>query len=215
MPRVSLTISGLRFNAVAKSMLSLIIFAYNVKDYQIIRTPALQAVGDTFYDIAAKAEGDHIPTTDEFRQMLKGLLIDRFKLQAHPETRETPVYALTIGKNGPNFRESRPDAKAIERYSASGRNYEVTLVKASMATVLTAIENSLIDRPVLDRTGLRGTYDIKMTYTPNVGGRRRREPDLDYIDIFTAVSQLGLKLVPEKAMIDTLVVDHIEQPSAN
>jgi uncharacterized protein (TIGR03435 family) len=216
MSRVQISTSGSRFNADAKSMLALIIYAYNLRNYQVSRTKALLALDDTFYDIAAKAAGDTVPTTDEFRQMLQSLLADRFKLRSHREMRETPVYALVLGKNGPKFKGSAPDASPVEHYAASGRNYQVTIAKATMGSVVRAIENSLLDRPVLDQTGLEGTYDIRMTYTPNIGANRGTEPDPEDTSIFTALEvQLGLKLVAQKAMVEIFVVDHVEKPSGN
>lgn len=87
--------------------------------------------------------------------------------------------------------------------------------KATMADVLDAIENGLIDRPVVDETGLRGTYDIEMTYTPNLPSRRNAEPDPEDVSVFAAVEKLGLMLAPRKAAVDVLVVDHVEKPSDN
>lgn len=208
--------SGPRLNADAANPVTLIMYAYNLKYYQIPSTPALLPFGDEFYDIAAKAEGDVAPSQDEFRRMLQLLLADRFKLKTHREMRELPVYALVVGKNGPKFKASAPDASADTHYAASGRNYEVTIPKATMANVLSAIENSVLDRPVVDQTGLEGTYDIRMTFTPNTPPNRRTEPDADDISIFTAVEvQLGLRLEAQKAMVSVLVVDHIEKPSEN
>ncbi len=115
--------------------------------------------------------------------MLQVLLADRFKLKVHREPCEMPVYALVVGKNGPKFKESAPEAVPDIHYGASGRNYEVTMPKAAIDDVLTAIENSLIDRPVLNQTGLKGTYVIKMTYTPNTPPNRRSEPDPEDISI--------------------------------
>jgi uncharacterized protein (TIGR03435 family) len=84
-----------------------------------------------------------------------------------------------------------------------------------MDDVVRAIENSIVDRPVLDRTGLTGTYAIRLVYTPNIPPNRKA-PELDDISIFTAVQeQLGLRLEPQKAMVEVLVVDHAEKPSDN
>jgi uncharacterized protein (TIGR03435 family) len=72
---------------------------------------------------------------------------------------------------------------------------------------------AFLDRPVLDKTGLTGTYDIRLTYTPENRMSRGPEPDLD-VSIFTAVQeQLGLRLVQQKADVEILVVDHVEKPS--
>jgi uncharacterized protein (TIGR03435 family) len=213
MPGIST--SGPRLNADAANLARLIMYAYNLRGCQISGAPPHLSLGDDRYDIVAKAEGDSAPTKDEFRQMLQVLLADRFKLKVHRETREMPVYQLIVGKNGPKFKESAPDASPGAHYAASDRNYQVTILKATMDDVLTAIENSLLDRPVLDKTGLTGTYDIKMTYAPDIRANRET-PDLTDIGIFTAVEQqLGLKLEAQKAMVEILVVDHVEQPSAN
>jgi uncharacterized protein (TIGR03435 family) len=146
--------------------------------------------------------------------MMQSLLADRFKLRAHREMREMPVYALVAGKNGPKLQASAASASPAQHYSASGRNYVVTMTKATMASVLDAIENSLLDRPVLDRTGLAGTYDIQMTFAPDIKSRRA-EPDPEDVSIFTAIEKLGLMLVPQKAAVETLIVDHVQKPSEN
>jgi len=206
--------SGSRLNAEAANLRRLIMYAYGLRNYQISGTAPAVTDATPRYDIVAKAEGDSVPTKDEFRQMLQLLLADRFKLKVHREPREMPVYALVVGKNGPKFKQSAAGASPDIHYAASGRNYEVTMLKATMDDLLSAIENSLIDRPVVDKTGLTGTYDIKMTYIPDIKANRDT-PDLSDISIFTAFEQLGLKLEAQKAMVEILVVDHVEQPSVN
>jgi uncharacterized protein (TIGR03435 family) len=164
----------------------------------------------------AKAEGDTAPSKDEFRKMLQLLLADRFKLEVHREEREMPVYALVGGKNGLKLKESAPNASPSWHLGVSGRDYVVTMAKATMDDVVGGVANSFLDRPVVDKTGLTGTYDVKMTYTPDIRSNRTAEPDPNDISIFTAVQdQLGLKLEPQKAMVEVLVVDHVEKPSGN
>jgi uncharacterized protein (TIGR03435 family) len=216
MRNINISTSGSRLTADAEYAMGLIMYAYHLKMYRISGTEALGALGDTPYDIAAKAEGDGAPTIDEFRQMLQGLLADRFKLKVHRETREMPVYELVVGKNGPKLKESAPDASRLQYLRVNGRNYRVTNSKATMDDVVTAIGNSFLDRPVLDKTGLTGTYDLAITYTPDIRSNRETEPDANDVNIFTAVQErLGLKLVAQKAMVEILVVDHIEKPSEN
>jgi len=207
--------TGQRLNG-AQTVRGLIMWAYNLKNYQLSGPAQPSPVGDTFYDIVAKAEGDAAPTKAEFRQMLQLLLADRFKVKVHREQREMPVYALVLGKNGPKFKESAPDTEPTGNIHVNGRNYEVTLTKATMDLVVDAVANSFPDRPVIDKTGLMGAYDVKMTYTPDVRSNRTTDPDPNDISIFTAVQeQLGLKLEPQKAMVEILVVDHVEKPSGN
>jgi uncharacterized protein (TIGR03435 family) len=87
--------------------------------------------------------------------------------------------------------------------------------RATTDDVVRAIENSIADRPVSDGTGLTGTDNIRLVYTPNIPPNRKA-PELDDISIFTAVQeQLGLRLEPRKAMVDVLVVDQAEKSSDN
>jgi uncharacterized protein (TIGR03435 family) len=216
MRSIGISTPGLRLNADATNLRGLLMYAYNVRNYQVSGSAPLLTVGDTRYDIVAKAEGSGEPTRAEFRQMLQSLLADRFKLKFHREMREMPVYELVVGKNGPKFKESASDASPTAHFHWTGRNNEITMPKATMADMLDGIENSFLDRPVLDNTGLIGTYDIKLTYTPDVRSNRDSEPDLSDISIFTAVQdQLGLKLQAQKAMVEILIVDYAEKPSEN
>jgi uncharacterized protein (TIGR03435 family) len=86
-----------------------------------------------------------------------------------------------------------------------------------MEDVADAIDyTAMLDRPVVDRTGLAGTYDIKLIYTPNTRANREGEPDLNDISVFQAVEeQLGLKLEAQNAPVEMLVVDRVEKPSGN
>lgn len=217
-PRViGITTSGFRLNAQAETVRGLIAWAYDLKNYQLISPPAVySSVGDTMYDIVAKAENGPVPAKPAFREMLRALLADRFKLQLHWETREMPVYELVVGKNGPKLKESSPDATAAGRLQVNGRNYDVTLTKATMSDVVDAVANAFLDRPVVDKTGLDGFYDVKLIYTPSTRANRGTEASLDDISIFTAVQeQLGLKLEPRTGSVKTLVLDHVEKPSGN
>jgi hypothetical protein len=90
------------------------------------------------------------------------------------------------------------------------------VVAKAMDDVLKAIENSILDRPVVDRTGLNGTYNVRMAYMPNIPSSRGTEPAPEDISVFTEVEvQLGLKLEAQKGMVEVLVVDRLEKPSEN
>jgi uncharacterized protein (TIGR03435 family) len=216
--RIGLTTSGLRLNAEAEGVWSLIMYAYNLKTYQVLLSgPQREMFGDIFYDVAAKADGDIPPTAADFRRMMQSLLADRFQLKVHREQREVPVYELVVGNKGPKLKESAHDATPANHIRAEGRNWEATLSKASMSDFVHLLDgNGFLDRPVLDKTGLTGTYDIKLTYTPEIPPNRRGEPDPTDISIFGAVQdQLGLKLQPQRAGMEVLIVDHVEKPTGN
>ncbi|MGD0497350.1 MAG: TIGR03435 family protein [Bryobacteraceae bacterium] len=213
--------SGPRVRYIAYSTVNLVMEAYNVKRYQVAFAPKVTALtggayGYACYDIEAKAEGALAPTRDGFRSMLQTLLADRFKLKLHRAAKEMPVYALTVATGGPKFKESAPDAVESANIGGSGRNPIFTASRKSMAVLARIINDAFfVDRPVVDQTELSGVYDFKIEATPD-SRMNRDDPNLENISIFTAVQQqLGLKLEPRKAMIEVLVVDHIEQPSAN
>ena len=147
--------------------------------------------------------------------MLQALLADRFRLKVHRERKEMPVYALVVGNGGPRFAESPSDAVFSGFHGVNGRNQNMTLSKASMDVVAEEISNYGLDRPVVDQTGLTGFYYIKMEATPEYRMSRQADGERD-ISVFDAVQQqLGLKLKPSRALIEVLVVDHIEKPSEN
>jgi uncharacterized protein (TIGR03435 family) len=124
-----------------------------------------------------------------------------------------PVFALIVAKSGIKFKESDPDAEVTGLHSLKGRNNVVTLTKATMSDVVDAIGNAMLDRPVVDHTGLARTYSIKLTYTPNTRANRESEPDLNDISVFQALEeQLGLKLEARKEPVEVLVIDHVEKP---
>src|SRR5208282_3270821 len=116
--------SGPRLTLEGYAISELIGDAYDLKDYQVTLADPLArplAYG-TRYNIVARAEGDATPTKSEFREMLQTLLAERFNLKFHREMKEMPVYALVVGKKGPKFKESAPDAVFISRHGINGRN---------------------------------------------------------------------------------------------
>jgi uncharacterized protein (TIGR03435 family) len=218
MYRLGVSTSGSRLNADSSNVLMLVKYAYDLKNYQVSGIPPLLKEDNTRWDVVAKAEGDTVPTKAEFRQMLQSLLADRLNLIAHRETREMLVYALMTGKNGSKLKASAADANEAGRIGPrnGGRNYYVTLTKATVSGLIEILDGSgFLDRPVVDRSGITGTFDIELTYTPETRANLAA-PDPDDIRIFSALQdQLGLRLEPQKAMIEMMVVDHVEKPSGN
>ena len=170
--------SGPRLTLEVYTIAHLIGEAYDLKDYQVTlaESQARPMVYETYYNIAAKAEGDGTPTRGEFRQMLQTLLDQRFNLKFHYAMKEMPVYALVVGKNGPKFKESAPNKEFSGYVGVNGRNQYMTLVKATMESLADDISGSFAidDRPIVNETGLTGTYDIKLEATPEHGSRVAR-----------------------------------------
>jgi uncharacterized protein (TIGR03435 family) len=173
---------------------------------------------DERFDISAKS--DAIASRDQLRAMLQALLADRFKLAAHGEMRERPIYALTRAHPndtpGPSLRPSTAvcdNAGQTKRCGPRpGGRGKIILVGSPMSQLASVLSLAL-GRMVVDRTGLTGNYDVELSYaqdgpsaTPDAGG-----PSL-----FTALrEQLRLQLKPERERVDVLVVDSIGRPDDN
>jgi uncharacterized protein (TIGR03435 family) len=163
---VSSNISGPRVRVVAYGLTGLLMEAYDMKYYQLSGFPSW-ADSDRF-DIDAKAEGEATLTKTQYKQMLQTLLADRFRLKVHRETKEMPVYALVAGKGGPKLKES-----VAEKFSLTMRGTQgvaIRVSKGSMEQLATQLSGSGADRPVLDKTGLTGTYDYTLNWTPERDG---------------------------------------------
>ena len=149
--------------------------------------------------------------------MMQALLSERFKLQVHHEMREMPVYELVVAKNGPKLKASAAHGQTHAEVGPvggrNGRNYQVTLTKASIDDLIEMIEGHPgMDRPVVNKTGLTGAFDMKLVYTPDP----MKDPEPGDVSLFVAVQEaLGLKLESQKAKFDFVVVDHAERPSGN
>ena len=211
--RIGSNLSGPRFTAEAFSLEGLITYAYDLEDYQVTGVPGWgvsRATPDR-YDITAKAAGDATLSREQAKKLLQSLLAERFQLKFHRESKELPVYALVVAKNGPKFKESAPEAKSLLTMT-SKNGIEMNVTKGNMAQLARQFSNSNgVNRPVVDRTGLTGSYDYKLTWTLDRGAL---DSDSAAVDI-ALQEQLGLKLEAAKAPFEMLVVDHAEKPSEN
>jgi uncharacterized protein (TIGR03435 family) len=189
--------------------------AYDIQPYQLTHASSVSLDDlSSRYDIVAKA-GEAVPVS-RVKLMLQSLLADRFKLTLHVETKELPAYILTVDKSGPRFQESQdegPTAMSLKDGTAQYR-------RASMfyLTRMLSYQPSLGGRPVVDRTGLAGIYDLSLKLFDadappgDPGSNPHQQMDERKGEWLKA---LGLKLESQKASIEILVVDHVEKPSAN
>ncbi len=210
---VGVRISGPKVTIEAYGLLGLIMDAYQLtEDIQISGGPPWMSADSVRFDIAAIAPGDGATSQENLRLMLQALLADRFQLKVHRVTQEIPVYALVVAKNGPKLKESAP-AEESSVTASGGRTAQITMANVSTERLAIQLSGGL-DRPVVDKTGLKGHYDVKLNWIPEFAGPP--PPGSDGVNIFTAVQeQLGLKLEPQKAPIEILVIDHVERPSEN
>ncbi|HTZ75918.1 MAG TPA: M56 family metallopeptidase [Candidatus Aquilonibacter sp.] len=230
----------------------LIATAYSVKDFQISGGPSW--INSEHWDIDAKvddslaAQLQKLPRQQQRAQtalMLRSLLVDRFKLQITRSTKEGAVLALVVAKGGSKLKEvpppdpsasivppAPPPANGPLPMPAPGMSMGESIngVQIGIANAVPIADlvnrlSVLLGQPVIDRTGLKGTYQYTLRFSesslpavnqPGGSGAESAESNPDAPSIFAAVQdQLGLKLELTKAPVETITIDHIEEPSPN
>jgi uncharacterized protein (TIGR03435 family) len=183
--------------------------AYGVKPYQVIGP---DWINRERYVIVAKASAPAPEST--ILLMLQTLLAERFRLAFHRESKEMPVYALVVAKNGPKLKPSASDGGAtqIGGPASGGLKFE----HASMDGLAFALTQNL-GQPVMNETGLTGAFDLQLVWSQDSArGRPEGSDPTDAPTIFTALQeQIGLRLESRKAPIEVLIIDHVEKPSEN
>ncbi len=226
-----LTLRGRNFATRASSLGDLISFAYEVQAKQIVGAP--DWVNSDRYDIAAVPEQEGSPSPEQIRIMIRKLLADRFKLTFHKDKRELSAYVLTVGKNGHKLSPTqlKGTLPGIGIRPATG-GLMLNMINATIPDFTGFLQTLVLDRPVVDKTGIEGRYDFQCTFTPDdtqFGGHPPQMPkpggasDASPTDAATAApsfydalqDQLGLKLTAEKTQVDVIAIDHVEKPSAN
>jgi uncharacterized protein (TIGR03435 family) len=209
---------GRRFETTNTNLQYLMQFAFDLQARQIAGGPPW--FNQDVFDVQGEIDGVGIPNTRQWKQALQTLLVERFHIQMHHETRELPAYALMVAKDGPKLTKGDGDP-AHPQSMGFGGAYGQTMsgggANATLADLAGELQRLTLDRPVVDRTGLTGTFNIQLTFTrenPAAMGLSPDLPDNAAPSIFVALQQqLGLKLEPVKAPVDVLVVDHAEKPS--
>jgi uncharacterized protein (TIGR03435 family) len=212
---------GGRLVAQNASLRQLITTAYDVRDFQLFGGPSWMA--SERFDIEAKAAGN--PTQDQISQMLQALLADRFSLTVHREKKEVPIYRLTVAKGGsklpPAKAECTPmvpppakfDPATLRPCGGFNSNVGMMLGGAVSTTKLAASLSRTLGRTVVDETGLSGSFDVSLHWTPDAQPQTANSSDPDF---FTAIQeQLGLRLESGRGPVEVLVVDQAERPSQN
>jgi uncharacterized protein (TIGR03435 family) len=215
---------GGRFVASNVPLRVLIREAYGIRDFQL--SGGADWVSTARYEIVAKAGSD--ASRDQVRAMLQTLLADRFKLVVRRELKDLNVYTLGVAKNGPKLSEQGlKEVKLDEGSTNRGVRFRglgrVAGVMASMSQLAVTLSDTvlngqaILDRPVLDRTGLTGVYDFKLEWSgeeQSADGATATNPA--GASIFTAIQQqLGLKLDSTKAAVEVFVIEQAARPTEN
>jgi uncharacterized protein (TIGR03435 family) len=175
------------------------------------------------YDVDAVAEGVVSMEGNErqWQMMLQKLLAERFGLKFHTEQREMNVYVLTVAKGGSKLKLADPASEQNNGCRSLGVCF---FDKEPLAAFARFMGFVVVDRPVVDKTGLEGEFDFSLKWTPDetqfAGMGVHVPPPVDNPNappgLFTAIQeQLGLKLEAQKIPSEVLVIDHVERPSEN
>ncbi|MBL8233303.1 MAG: TIGR03435 family protein [Bryobacterales bacterium] len=228
---------GGRFAATGVPARILISMAYNVRDFQILNAPSWTS--DQRYDINAKSESAGDQTSmEQIRPMLRALLAERFALKVREESRELPVYTLVEAKGGHKLKKSEEPAQRANRQFRFGRG-QINAKGVPVNLLVQQIAQQL-GRTVIDKTGIEGSFDVELNWTPDPGqggvvigshgpgpgggpgasgtgpGNALPAADSSGPTLFTALQeQLGLKLESSKGPVPVLVIENIERPTEN
>jgi uncharacterized protein (TIGR03435 family) len=215
-----LTIIGRNFKTVNASLGDLIQVAYEVQAKQIVNEP--QWMVKNRYDIVAVPAEAGVPNAEQVRIMIQKLLADRFKLKFHKDKRELAAYLLTVGKNGPNLTPADRNGQLPNfHYRPVDTGLTLFATNATMADFTAFLQLLVLDRPVVNQSGIAGRFDFQCTFTPDdsqFNGHSPLSPQTDATapSLYEALQQqLGLKLSAERTSVDVIAIDHIEPPSEN
>ncbi|NUQ29060.1 MAG: TIGR03435 family protein [Acidobacteriaceae bacterium] len=168
-----------------------------------------------------RPDGEGQPNGDQWKSALRKFLVERFQLKFHSEDREMPVYLLEQAKGGSKLFKSEAPADGPKGLNFQGAGIFVAR-NATMLDFCGLLQETLLDRPVLDKTDLGDNrYDFKLTWQPDAtqfGGRFANAPVFDQPrpDLYTALQeQIGLKATPTKAPAKVMVFEKFEKPSEN
>jgi len=198
--------------------------AYGIQDFQLLGGPSW--IDSDRFNVEAKPEAATLSTDytrDQLLALVQSMLEDRFQLKFHRETRELPIYALVIGKEPPKLTPSSPEKSqqcatpggctGTSMHCCADGVMDLSAIGVSLSTFAETI-GQVLRRPVTDKTGLGGVYDIKLQWL-----REDIIPNDAFLpgpSIFTAVQeQLGLRLTSDKGPVEVMVIDGVQKPTEN
>jgi uncharacterized protein (TIGR03435 family) len=214
--------NGRHFQVINQDLIAMISFSYGVQAKQVIGLPPWAETEK--YDIDAQPDGEGAPSDKQWKGMLQKLLADRFKFTIHRDKKELSVYVLSVAKGGPKLTKSDGDPNGLPGLFFRGRPGLLNVRNANMDDFVGLMQAVVLDRPVIDQTGLAGRWNFTLDWTPDdsqFGGMAAKiPPPTDNTNpppaLYTAIQeQIGLKLDATKAPAEVLVVDHVEKPSEN
>ena len=214
-------VNGRQFTTGNTTLSDLITFAYGIHPKQIVGAPAW--IESEKFNIEARPDGEGQPNDKQWKTMVQKLIKERFQLNFHRDKKELSVYAMVSEKTPHKLTKSAGDPNGLPALFFRGLG-NLPARNATMADIAGLLQATVLDRPVIDQTGVTGRWDFTLTWTPDEfqfggAGGRGAPPQVNgqqAPDLFTAFrEQLGLKLESTKAPAEVFVVDGVEKPSPN
>jgi uncharacterized protein (TIGR03435 family) len=215
------TIRGRQVLTINTTVNDLITFAYSLQTKEILNAPSWM---DEKYDVDGVPDVEGQPNIQQMRMLMQDALVERFGLKFHTEQRDMSAYALSIGKGGPKLTVTADKPSSPGNFIFRGLG-KLMVTNSTMKDFCHGMQEAVMDKPVLDQTGLIERYDFNLDWAPDQSqfasfGVRIPPPNPDdpnpLPSLFTALQeQLGLKMEATKGNVDVMVIDHIEKPSAN
>jgi uncharacterized protein (TIGR03435 family) len=194
-----------------KTLAELMLFAYGVHPEQISGAPGW--VRTDRFDIVGLPDREGAPNQAQMAAMLRKLLAERFGLRLHREKKELSVFTINVERGGPKLTPAQSTAR-LPSFGLRGLG-TLNARNGTMPEFAELMQAYLVDRPVLDKTGIMGRFDFTLTWRPEQVPAGNAELD-DRPDLITAMKeQLGLRFAAERAPTDILVIDRVEKPSEN
>jgi uncharacterized protein (TIGR03435 family) len=215
---------GTHFLTFNTNLNDLIAFAYGVHSKQIVGAPDWFAT--QLYDIDGVPDAPGRPSLKQMGLMVQKLLADRCQLKFHHESRELSVYAITVAPGGSKLIKTTITDPNQQGFNFRGLG-DLIVRNMNMTEFASWMQSGVMDKPVVDQTGLKDKYDFDLKWTPDDSQFQQfrgavpmnTPPNTDPNappSLYTAVQEsLGLKFESTKAPDDVLVIDHVEKPSAN
>jgi uncharacterized protein (TIGR03435 family) len=219
---------GHSFHMRGANLNDMIVLAYGLHTKQLAGAPAWASTD--FYDIEGVPDVPGIPSPKQWKSLMQSLLKDRLQLEFHEERRELAVYAITVAGGGPKMTKTTAEPNDPQGFQFQGPNSQGVTLRVrnlTLADFATWMQGFVMDRPVVDQTGLTDRYDFQLKWMPDdsqfvqfagtgfsvppAGDNASAPPSL-----YTAMQeQLGLKMEAAKAPDVVMVIDHVEKPGAN
>jgi uncharacterized protein (TIGR03435 family) len=209
---------GNLFTTTNSTVHSLMTMAYGLHPSQIVNGPSW--LESERFDIMAKPDDPGIPNVTQLKVMVQKLLAERFGLAFHTESREMTAYVITVGKGGPKLTKNDSGGN-LPGFGGRGPG-AFGVRNSTMAEFAGFLQGNILERPVVDKTGLTDKYDFTLEFRPTGqlsaapgGAPAQLPPEIEArADFFTAIQeQLGLKVENMRTPVEVYVIDKIQKPA--